>query len=763
MSGKDNLLGAPTEGLGQTITFQGQSVRMGQTPAVGVGGISVQGQQAGPQGLLIQQAQGPAPDPTLQLLAKAADDLLAPRIKEEQQKAFFSGMQAVRQGQTVQQIIDNQPWYAKAFGNSAMVDGARAYSQQTQAQEAARSLMDNMDEWKKLDGDSFNAKVQEVINGAMTGDEVTDAGILQSLTRTLPGVYSAQTRARVKYMNEEMASQQLGTITSAGKLFQQQAKELITNQADPNELQDATNKFVSTMIRPMGQSDESYQSGLYNSILTLAQDGNFHAVNAMRTAGAFDQLRPEDRIKAERAVSTFEKQARTSDAVEPYMQTVLHLRNLSRDELQGLDPQDIPTAYKNLNERYMKETGSNEPLVPPNMIATEFATAEENLRQFNRRRTAEMVHEANLRAAETNAQLKADYQKQVIADMWASDNPALTPDSEVKKPILDSFLNEQFGRMLSTMDQQTTQQYAVPLQRLGRLAAAGKDVSYIKDQLGVQWNRASVTKSPDDFLKVYANYTRLKSVAPDQLGKFFSEDALSRLTAFETMAPDLALPAAPGQQLQLSPAIVQSIGIVTNPMQKMKYGTLSKEEKKAMIAGVQGQFNSWMPFSPKLSEQGLNKVEAMIGPAIELYTNAGVGADQATKYALSALQDRGGFVTKTYAWQDLSNRGKTLPGVLSEAYKAEHGQYPVLAVDTVQEGFDEVLRDATPSGLSVTDILPSGKGINVIMADKKGESATVRHFNYSDIAASIVKQQEARAKRAEEARKAPVAIHRGSM
>lgn len=739
MSGKDNLLGAPTEGLGQTVTFQGQGVRLGQTPVVGVGGINVQGNQAGGQGLSITPVQQQAPDPTLALIAKAADSILAPRVKEEQQKAFFSGMQAVRQGQTVKQVIDSQPWYAQAFGNSAMVDGARAYAQQTQAQKAARSLMDNMEEHQKLSGDEFNALVNDTINSAMTGDEVTDAGILQSMTRTMPAVYSAQTRAHIKYMNEEMASQQLGTITSAGELFQKQAQELTVNSGDPSELADLKARFASTLVRPMGQSDQSYQSGLLQSILTMAQAGNFHAVNAAREVGAFDQLRPEDRIKAERAVTTFEKQARTSDAVEPYMNTVLSLRNLSRDELQGLDPAVIRDAYKNLNERYMSETGSREPLVPPNVVATEYATAEETLRQYNRARTAAMVHEANLRAAELKPQLKAQYERDVAEQMFASDNPVLTPDSELKKPAVDAMLNEKFGRVLSTIDQQSTQAAAVSFQRLGRMAAAGKDVGYIKDTLGVQWNQAVTSKDHDAFLKVYANYQRLKSVAPDQLGRFFSEDALSRLTAFETMAPDLAMPSAPGEKLNLTTGIVQAMSIATNPNQKPKYGTLSKEEKKAMISGVQSTFNSWVPFSPKLSDQGLSKIEAMVGPAIELYTSAGVSPDVATKYALSALQDRGGFVTRKYAWQDFTNRGKTLPGVLSDEYKKKYGKLPVLATDTVQGDADEVIGEATKDIGKIVDIIPRNGGIDMIAAD--GDKTTIRTLSYADMADMIVKNQ----------------------
>lgn len=739
MSGKDNLLGAPTEGLGQTVTFQGQGVRMGQTPAVGVGGISVQGQQAGPNGLLIQQAQGPAPDPTLQLLAKAADDILAPRIKEEQQKAFFSGMQAVRQGQTVKQIIDNQPWYAKAFGSSAMVDGARAYAQQTQAQNAARSLMDNMEEHQKLSGDEFNTLVNDTINSAMTGDEVTDAGILQSMTRTMPAVYSAQTRAHIKYMNEEMASQQLGTITSAGELFQKQAQELTVNSGDPAEIADLKARFASTLVRPMGQSDQSYQSGLLQSILTMAQAGNFHAVNAAREVGAFDQLRPEDRIKAERAVTTFEKQARTSDAVEPYMATILSLRNLSRNGLQGIAPDSVKTAYDNLNARYMAETGSREPLVPANIVTTEVTQAEETLRQYDRLRTQELVNKAKADAHLANAEEKAQAERDAVMGAFASDNPALWLDNMLKKPQVDAMLNEKFGNMLSRADTAATAENAVSLARLGRWASAGKNVDFIKDTIGLQYNTAMATADPNAFMKVYANYKRLNAVAPGAISKFFSEDALARMVAYEKMDPGLKLPTKPGDTYTPTDATTTAIAVVLNKATPPKYAHLDKATTAALLDTVTSERNGIFPWMPRLSDQAKRTIMDVITPGAELFAGSGASPQHAVRMALGSPTMAGVQVTGKYAWIDKSNTAP-LEDVLRSWYHAENPGKDINIIGSQVYDLVDKEIDSKANGGKVETITPLGlskaNGFLVTYLDDKGASHS-EHFLYSQLAEKL--------------------------
>ena len=103
----ENFLGAPTEGLGQTVTFaagsQGSMSQAGAGQRVQQrdevqGGFGVNPQRA-------QHIQERAPDPTMGVLFKMGAEILAPAIKAEQEAGFVRGMQQAAAGQAITDIV----------------------------------------------------------------------------------------------------------------------------------------------------------------------------------------------------------------------------------------------------------------------------------------------------------------------------------------------------------------------------------------------------------------------------------------------------------------------------------------------------------------------------------------------------------------------------------------------------------------------------------------------------------------------------------
>ena len=161
----DNTLGSPTEGLGANITFSGgdrrqpaqmrvgeaQQVRLGnstkislQTPVVGLGNMANDN------------------DPTLDLVMKVAGAVVGPALKKYQTEQYVAGMQRAASGAAVKDIVDEQPWYSRIFGDSDVVEGARAYTQQAKATETAMLMTENMQELRKLDGASAQAHFTDI-------------------------------------------------------------------------------------------------------------------------------------------------------------------------------------------------------------------------------------------------------------------------------------------------------------------------------------------------------------------------------------------------------------------------------------------------------------------------------------------------------------------------------------------------------------------------------------------------------------------------
>jgi hypothetical protein len=127
----DNSLGAPTEGLGQNVTFAYNTGRgpgqleigdPGRIRAGVIGGDTVGAGATRAQGVQDRNANA-----TLDVLMKVGESIMAPMLKQKKTEAYVAGMQRAMQGEAVTEIATEQPWYSKIFGDSDVVEGARAY------------------------------------------------------------------------------------------------------------------------------------------------------------------------------------------------------------------------------------------------------------------------------------------------------------------------------------------------------------------------------------------------------------------------------------------------------------------------------------------------------------------------------------------------------------------------------------------------------------------------------------------------------------
>ncbi|RPA32810.1 hypothetical protein EGC79_20400 [Shewanella vesiculosa] len=180
---KDNTLGAPTEGLGQTVTFTasgGVGVPQLQIPDRGAVRMGTQGGAPTSSGQA-RQVQAAQPDPTMAALMKLGGNLLAPAVKREQETQFMQGMQRAAEGEAVKEIVDEQPWYSKVFGATSLVDGARTYTAAAKAASIATDLDSRMPEIAKRPRQGFASPVNDLLGTAFLLSTPTSAYYLKSL------------------------------------------------------------------------------------------------------------------------------------------------------------------------------------------------------------------------------------------------------------------------------------------------------------------------------------------------------------------------------------------------------------------------------------------------------------------------------------------------------------------------------------------------------------------------------------------------------
>jgi hypothetical protein len=370
----DNTLGAPTEGLGQTVTFaSGQRAGVPQTTAMqrgslrnsATGGAAVRTAQA-------LQVTAPKGDTLFQTLARLGGDLIKPQLEAERTLKYVEGMQKAASGQAIEEIVNEQPFFSGLFGSSSVVDGARAYSASAKATSMAVDFETNMGELRKLSPTEMSkytaGKIAEATSG---GDAATNAMIVQQVGATLPAVMKGQTKAHIRYQQElrETATEQ--AYDAGFALLQVNAAQAgepgATKTVD--DVMAAGVTAMSGMVR-----DSEIQPALHSRLVAQSaaksiMGGNLRAMYVMEQSGKLAELEADDQYKIKRAYSVAQAEAKTKLPVEFYTK-VLEFKQLSM-EPEGKNPAAIQAAADAINNEYRKLKGDHGDYLDPRDIMGE--------------------------------------------------------------------------------------------------------------------------------------------------------------------------------------------------------------------------------------------------------------------------------------------------------------------------------------------------------------------------------------------------------
>lgn len=374
MAQTDNTLGAPTEGLGQTVTFASQ------------GQVGVPQQQAGQRGSVRNDLQNggfrangpaqfiqPAPDPTLALLQKMGTEILAPHIEQAQQEQYVKGMQQVAQGQAIGDIVDEQPWYSKIFGSTSVVDGARAFSAHSAAQKEVLAVSEMMPEFRKQSPEQAQATFSKRLTAIKTGDPTTDAMAVQSLSKELPGLMRMQAKEHIVWTKAEFARSRADAIDAGANVIQsiagkpQGAGRSAKDMLEGNEGGVGTDgdkslaefNFAQSMAKPVSMTPEDYDKATAPVVMKMLMQGKLHAYNVFKNSGLASQLSEQSQIRLENAEVRAEHRARNNMTPE-LIQRYAALRS---DADQANTPEKLVAWGTNaaaFNSDFRRNTGSSE-------------------------------------------------------------------------------------------------------------------------------------------------------------------------------------------------------------------------------------------------------------------------------------------------------------------------------------------------------------------------------------------------------------------
>lgn len=356
---QDNTLGAPTEGLGQTVTFAaGSKVGVPQASAAQRGALrnsaSGGGAMRTAQALQVQPPQG---DALFKTLTRLGGEMMKPHLEAERTLKYAEGMQQAAQGQAITEIVDEQPWYSKLFGSTSLVDGARAYTASTKATAVAAEQEANMEQLRKLSASEMAAHGADLLRKtANTGDPSTDAMITQSLGQTLPVLMKAQAKAHLQYQQEVLTKKFGDNLDAAASYL----RTVDTNARNPNATSDDNDvlmagvQLTQALQRPPEVSQEVFDKSIVERATSQIMNGNFALHDMLEGSGYAAKLTPTQQHHLKVARNQAAIDARANLPME-FLKKEAQWRSLSSDP--GNVPANIEDTRKELQAEYERITG----------------------------------------------------------------------------------------------------------------------------------------------------------------------------------------------------------------------------------------------------------------------------------------------------------------------------------------------------------------------------------------------------------------------
>ena len=381
---QDNTLGAPTEGLGQSVTFkvsdsngisQLQPVRLSDDRSGIVGGAP---RNTGGQLQLQDAREG---GQILELLGQLGGAVLQPKIEEARRAAFLDGVRQVATGTAVKEIVDEQPWYSQVFGPTPVVEGARAYASFNKVQEEALAVEQAMPELRKQSPQEFQKYIGARMAAATTGDPGTDALVSQSYIKELPGLMKSHAKEHIGWQQQQFAEQTRNTQITAAALFSAkaskynsaaQAKDLLVNNSpaaftDENDILEAKIKFSQAFAPVPGIPPETHAKMTTQVVSDLLSQRNLRAYYTLAEAGALDErlIGPDNAKKLREQADRSEARAR-AEMPQPLIDAMVAIKAMPElYDQEGINTK-LKDAIANINAAHMQYTGGNEPLIEGN-------------------------------------------------------------------------------------------------------------------------------------------------------------------------------------------------------------------------------------------------------------------------------------------------------------------------------------------------------------------------------------------------------------
>lgn len=423
--------GAPArEGGVTTFAFQvgnptslARPVSQGAPVRGGVqGGAAPAVPQADHRGVAVASAQA---SQDLDVLMKFGQRVLGERMQKAQDAAYWEGVKKAAVGSSMQDIIAEEPWYAKIFGDTPMIQGARAYTAQAKLDTALSQLAQEMPELRKKGPNDVAAIFTGTLDGMMTGDPLTDAVLKRSASEKLPLLMKQHASEHYGYLQSEVKRTQFDSWNPVAATLQAQGQGVANGTVSPADFAVAQQQALGAIAPLDGQNDESYRANMLSYYNKAAQDGNFHMVGLLDKAGVRSFFTPDQQRTLDDTIFRYSQRAKSKYVAENMAEDLAALKAAA--QTGQVDPKETAEKARFMNARFKAATGIDEDVINVETLTT--TSAVELFQDQKRIMTKQQEMEAKL--ANTRIGFSAGYGLSSYADTGLSRTQADTAFREV--------------------------------------------------------------------------------------------------------------------------------------------------------------------------------------------------------------------------------------------------------------------------------------------------------------------------------------------
>jgi len=289
-------------------------------------------------GVSVGNPQQVQPDPMVDKLTSLAIQQGGENIRSRRAEMYVRGEMQAAEGIGIQELRRDTPMYEKIFGGGARMSGAVDMAVNTQLIRYKQAVETDMPKSRKLSPEAFRTQQMDVIKQFQTGDDTTDALIMQQYAAVAPELARIHSKQHALYTQEINLQNYTNQLTAAGDSY-------IT--APPEEMANASLAMQAALSKPEEMDEDTHQELLFSVAESFAKQGN---PKVMEYLLAKDVVNTPNRIKKLDAAHTAYTKQQAEQEMQVFNKTWAGIRNSIKDGSSTVD--ELPVILGDLKNQY---------------------------------------------------------------------------------------------------------------------------------------------------------------------------------------------------------------------------------------------------------------------------------------------------------------------------------------------------------------------------------------------------------------------------